>query len=326
MAEALHMTFRSNAMLWLLAALPVVLALLVTAEQRRRRLSGRFVSDRVRWTDNGIRGIRPLTVVVGLGASVLALAGPQLGFQLIPVEEREANRVFVVDVSESMDAEDVGTSRLEAAKAVARTLIAAQNGRVALVVFEGEPQVVSPLTTDGDAVATLLDSTQTGEISQPGTDLGAALSAAEKIAGAEMGQKSDIVVISDGEEQGKHLDAALDRARSRGITISTVMIGTPEGATIPVGGHQQALRDTDGQVVTTRAHPEVLQRVAQTTGGHFIRNPRGAAPLASLMSGGSGRRTGRQKLVRIPVDRFQWPLALGIAALLIGSISNRGAE
>ncbi len=68
------------------------------------------------------------------------------------------------------------------------------------------------------------------------------------------------------------------------------------------------------------------ERVAQTTGGHFIRNPRGAAALASLMSGGSGRRTGRQKLVRIPIDRFQWPLALGIAALLIGSISNRGAE
>jgi Ca-activated chloride channel family protein len=199
-----------------------------------------------------------------------------------------------------------------------------QNGRVALVVFEGEPQVVSPLTTDSEAVSALLESIDTGEIPASGTDLGAALQAAEKITEADAAQRSDIVVISDGEDQGKRLDAALEHARMRGVTISTILVGSREGAPIPLEG-RELLRDNDGVVVTTRAHAEVLERVARTTGGHFLDNPRGAADLA-MLSGGMSRETGRQRMVRIPLDRFQWPLALGFAFFLLGSIANRGAE
>ncbi len=324
MAQALGVTFRQPEVLWLLVAVPFALALLVASERRRRRLSRRFVSERMRWVDNGLRVARPAIVAAGLTASLVALAGPQLGFRVVPIEEREANRVFVIDVSESMDAQDVGTSRLEAAKSMAQTLMKSQNGRVALVVFEGEPQVVSPLTTDTEAVSALLESIDTGEIPASGTDLGAALQAAEKIAEADAAQRSDIVVISDGEDQGKRLDAALEHARDRGVAISTILVGSLQGAPIPVEGHE-LLRDNDGAVVTTRAHAEILERVARTTGGHFLDNPRGAADLAAL-SGGLSHATGRQKLVRIPLDRFQWPLALGFALVLFGSIANRGAE
>src|SRR5207253_406046 len=83
----------------------------------------------------------------------------------MPAETRELNRALVVDVSLSMAAEDVGTSRLDAAKAIAKRIIAAHSGRVGLVVFENGADVVSPLTSDGDAVAALVDSLQPGEVS-----------------------------------------------------------------------------------------------------------------------------------------------------------------
>src|SRR5204863_228679 len=86
---------------------------------------------------------RAMSAVLG---GVVAAAGPEAGYTVVPVEQRESNRVLVVDVSLSMLARDVGTSRLDAAKAIARRIIAAHQGRIALVVFEQGADVIAPLT------------------------------------------------------------------------------------------------------------------------------------------------------------------------------------
>jgi hypothetical protein len=88
-----------------------------------------------------VRVLRPWLLGLSIACAVLALAGPHAGYRLVPIVAREANRVLVIDVSNSMAAEDVGTSRLSAAKALAMRLADAQEGRVALVVFEADPDV-----------------------------------------------------------------------------------------------------------------------------------------------------------------------------------------
>ncbi len=221
-----------------------------------------------------------------------------------------------------MRAQDIGTSRLTAAKAVARRLIEASNGRLALVEFEAVPEMVAPLTNDGDAVAAMLDSIQAGEVGQPGSDFGAALAAAQKVVESDPATRADIVLISDGEDQGAKLRDALRHARDRGTPICTILVGTEQGGTIPMP--DGPLRDDSGRVVTTYAHPEVLQQIAGATGGTFIANPFPAHALDPLLAFRGG--TARQRSVRIPIDRYQWPLGLAFAFLLIGSIANRGAE
>jgi Ca-activated chloride channel family protein len=317
------MTFRATAILWLLAAVPAAALFLVVRERLRTRIARRFASERLRGVTMPARSLRPWLLATALLLALLALAGPSAGFTLVPVIARESNRVLVMDVSNSMAATDVGTSRLGAAKAVAMRLAEAQEGRVALVVFEGTPEVVAPLTTDAAAVIALLDTLGPGEIGEPGSDLGNAIVAALRLAESEPGQSTDIVVLSDGEDQGAHVREAVQRAKTRGVKISTVVVGSGQGSTIPTG--RGPLRDTNGEVVTTFARTDVMEEIAQETGGLMLQNPFAERALDPLAARGS-RTTRRETHTRVPVDRYQWPLAFAFAAIFAGSLLNRGAE
>lgn len=318
------MTFRSTELLWLLALVPFALVFFIVRERDRRRTARRFVSERLRGVTNAVRPARPWLLALAIAAGVVALAGPRAGYTTVPVAERESNRIIAIDVSNSMAAEDVGTSRLAAAKAIAARLVAAHAGRVGLVVFESGAEVSSPLTSDGDAVNTLIDTIQPGEVGRPGSDIGSAILAAARVAEADPGQKADVVLISDGEEQGSRLREAIALAKERGLPVHAILIGTAEGTTIPSpdGG---VLEDESGQAVTTYAHAETLETVARATGGTFLENPFSAHALDPLLV---RRAAGKMKQheVRVPIDRYQWPLALAFAALFLGSLVNRGAE
>lgn len=318
------MTFRDLSMLWLLALVPVVLALLVARERHRGRAARRFVAERLRGVANGLRPLRPWLVGTALALALVALAGPRFGFRVVPIEEREANRVIAIDVSNSMLAEDVGTSRLDAAKAIAKRIIDAHQGRVGLIAFEMTGDVVSPLTTDGEAVAALVDTLEAGEIGQPGTDFGGAIQTAMRLVDADPSQRGDVVLISDGEDLGTHLPDALRQAKARGVVVSAVLVGSGQGATIPTPSGEP-LRDENGQPVTTYGRAEVLEKIAAQTGGSFFANPFAEHALDSLAVARAAGAA-KKKDVRVPIDRYQWPLAAAFAALFCGSIANRGAE
>jgi Ca-activated chloride channel family protein len=315
-------SFRAPQMLWLALAVPIALIFFIARERQRIRIGRRFVSERLRGVANPLRALRPWLVAVALLGCVIALAGPEAGFRIVPIEQRESNRVIAIDVSLSMAAQDVGTSRLDAAKAIAKRIIDAQQGRVGLVVFESAAEVVSPLTSDDEAVEALLDSIQAGEVSNPGSDLSVALMAALRLAG-DTAQRGDIVVISDGEDQSTRLDDTVAKLAQRGVPVSTILIGTAAGSTIPRPEGGGDLVDDNGQVVTTYARPEALQKIASATGGKFYANPFGEHALDSLAASGG---TLKQRDVRVPIERYQWPLAFACVAMFLGSLANRGAE
>lgn len=323
MAEALGVTFRWSVLLWLAAAAPVALLLLLVRERTREHLARRFVSERLRGVANTARPLRPWFLALSIVAAVIALAGPRAGYTVVPVETREMNRVLVIDVSLSMMANDVGVARLDAAKAIAKRIVESHAGRIGLIVFEQSPEVVSPLTSDDEAVEALIDSIQPGEVDQPGTDLEAALASAQKLLDSDPTQRGDIVVISDGEDQSGRLDDAERKLRARGVAVSTIAVGTTRGSTIPSGSTAGPLRDDNGEVVVTYAHPETLQAVARATGGRFFENPFGEHALDALAATGGATK---EKDVRVPIERFQWPLGIGFVLLMLGSFVNRGAE
>jgi Ca-activated chloride channel homolog len=323
MAENLGLTFRSLPLLALAIAGPIALAFLIARERHRIRLAKRFISESMRGVANPARALRPYLAALAVLAAAVALAGPRAGYKVMPVEERSSNRVIAIDVSESMGARDVGASRLDAAKAIAKRIVEADTGRVALVVFESRAEVACPLTSDDEGVAELIDSIQPGEVGDPGTDLGSAILKASLLVDLDPAQKGDIIVISDGEDQGSRADEAVRRMRQRGISVTSILVGTTNGSTIPRADGRE-LRDDSGQVVDTYAHPEILERVARATGGRFYENPFGEHDLDSLAA--APGMNGGKRDVKVPIERFQWPLALGVLALMLGSFANRGAE
>jgi hypothetical protein len=115
----------------------------------------------------------------------------------------------------------------------------------------------------------------------------------------------------------------VQRAKSRGIQVSTIVVGSGQGSTIPTANGP--LRDTSGDVVTTIARTEVMSGIARDTGGVALVNPFGANAL-DVLAGGSAAATSRATEARVPIDRFQWPLAIAFALLFAGSLLNRGSE
>lgn len=318
------MIFRDVRFLWLLAAAPLALFFLIARERLRARLARRFVSDRLRGVTNALRPSRPWLAAFAILFAIVALAGPSFGFVTLPFIDREANRVIAIDVSNSMLAEDSGTSRLAAAKALAKRMIDAWDGRVALVIFESRAEIVAPLTSDSEAVDALLESVTAGEVGDPGSDLGSAIDVAIKLIEADPGSKADVVLISDGEDQGTHLQETLRRAKSRNVTVSTIMIGSRQGSTIRTDDGR-VLQNESGDTVTTYAKSETLQAIANATGGVFLDNPFAEQALNPLLV---ARTFGaaKQKTVRVPVDRYQWPLAVAFLFFFAGSLVHRGAE
>lgn len=317
------MTFRDPAMLWILAATPLAAWLLVSAEGARRRAARRFASERLRGVATPGRPLRPWFLTFGLVAGIVAFAGPRAGYHVIPMTARESNRVLVIDVSNSMAAEDVGTSRLAAARAIATGLAVAQQGRIAVAVFEGSSEIVSPLTTDAGAVASLVETLQPGEVGDPGSDLGGAVLTALRLIEGDPAQKADIVVISDGEDQRGRVAEAVARARGRGVHVSAILLGTAAGATIPTPAGP--LRDESNQIVTTHAKREYLEQLVSGTGGRLLKNPFSKDALGPLLRTGP-EGVSRETETRVPIERFQWPLGFAFAAFLAGSLLHRGGE
>lgn len=313
------MSFRDPEWLWLLVALPAVLLLLIARERQRRSLANRFVSESLRRSSQFIRAVRPFLITVALAAAVVAYAGPRWGHETVEVRGSSANRIVVLDASNSMLAEDVGTSRLIAAKAVARRVIQSHEGKVGLIVFEGTPQIVSPLTTDSAAVITLLESIEAGESGEPGSNIGAAIREALKLVDIRNAESTDFVLISDGEERGGDAAEAAQEAAGRKIGVRTVTIGTAAGASIP-------LHDEGGNAVVTKADAGLMAEIARASGGRAFENPFGADVVRELAAASSRDRNSAAEQVEIPIERFQWPLGAAILFFFAASVTHRGAE
>lgn len=317
-------TFAQPRLLLLLVPLLLAGVWLARRERVRRSLASRFVSERhrvpARW-----RALRPYVATAGLFLAVIALAGPQLGFTTRTIAALSRNRVFVLDVSNSMDARDIAPSRLAAAKAVLSRLLAAERGgRVGLVIFEKKAEAVAPLTTDTDAVLALLESVRSGETTEAGSDIGEAVRVALNTASVTTAESIEVVVVSDGEDQGNSIALAVSEAARRGIKVHTVMIG--RSAPVPIPDGKGVLRDEKDNVVTTAADATTLRRLANESGGVFLDNPFGAGAIERLQTAPGGSRAAGDREVRVPRERYQWPLAVAFAAFIIAGALNRGAD
>ena len=203
---------------------------------------------------------------------VLAAARPQFGSKLREEKARGIEMMLVVDVSNSMLAEDFEPNRLERTKyAINRLFDGLKQDRVGLIVFAGEPRVQLPITSDyrmAKAFARRIDPSQ---VSVQGTAIGKALEQALLSFSGETDEKRSraIILITDGENHDDDAVAVAKRAAEQGIRIYTIGIGTPEGAPIEIDG--EFIRDEQGEMVVSKLNEEMLAQIADLTGGAYVR-------------------------------------------------------
>ncbi len=200
----------------------------------------------------------------------LGMARPQMGAVLKEHTARGAEVMIVLDVSNSMLAEDYSPNRLERAKlAISRVVDKLRDDRIGLVVFAGNSFVQLPITTDYVSAKMFLNSISTGSVPIQGTAMGEAISTALRSFSAQSDKSRAIIVITDGENHEDDPVAAAEQAASMGVRVFTIGVGSPQGTMIPLedGGY---LEDRDSNPVVTRLDDKVLQDVAAAGKGLYI--------------------------------------------------------
>ncbi len=206
---------------------------------------------------------------------ILALSRPVWGSELIAVETQGVSIVFALDVSKSMDAEDILPSRLERAKLSLEDLLNKLSGNeLGLVVFAGSALLQFPLTTDTLSASALVEQVTTNSISAQGTNIADAIRLSiQSLAAASKG-KHIIILLTDGEGHEGDVNSAVAEASQRGITIYSIGYGESAGALIPVRNPDGSIsdkRDQTGNQVHSALDEKTLTTIATSTGGSYER-------------------------------------------------------
>jgi len=308
------MTFGRPLALVVLTAIPLLVGLAVWLERRRRAGSARFTSaallpNLVEVFPGRRRWIPQALFLVALTALIVGMARPHAH---VSVPRHEATVVLAMDVSRSMSATDVKPSRLLAAEGAASAFIdrVPRTYNIAIVAFGTHAFIALPPTTDRALAHTAIDDLHFGE----GTAIGDAVTIAATISQRIRSQDGtvppeSVLLISDGASQGGKVPpaTAARRAKTLGVPVSTVLVGTPSGIVNVklVGGFNERV-----QVPPSAA---TLEEIAKTTGGEYFQAAT-AAQLSAVykhLATRIGHRTENRELT----DAFA---AGALAFLLVG--------
>jgi Ca-activated chloride channel family protein len=227
--------------------------------------------------------------LVGLGGTLaaVALAGPAWERIEQPVYRSAQALVIALDLSRSMDAEDVSPSRLARAKLKLLDILEhRRSGQTALIVYSGNAFTVTPLTTDTDTIAALVSSLSTDIMPSQGSNPAAAVEKARQLLEQAGAGNGTILLITDGGVTPAAIDAAKE-ARQAGHRLSILGIGTLEGAPIPERGGG-FVTDWSGQIAVPRLEARELGDLAEAGGGRFSVMTTDSSDLARLQIGDFG--------------------------------------
>ena len=206
---------------------------------------------------------------LALASFIIALARPQFGTRMEKQERQGIEALIVLDVSNSMMAEDVKPNRLEKAKMMISNMVEnMKDDKVGLVVFAGQAFNQLPITSDYVSAKMFLNSISTESIPIQGTAIGDAISTAVRGFSAQSEHSRAIIVITDGENHEDDAVAAAKQAAEAGIKVYTIGVGSADGQPIPMNG--ELLKDKDGNIVVTRLDEETLRKVASAGGGAYV--------------------------------------------------------
>jgi Ca-activated chloride channel family protein len=297
------MTFATPLALLALPLIPLVVLALVLARRRRIRYAIRYpaldvlagVVERERWG----RWIPAALLVLALTALLLGAARPMAR---VPVPRDEATVMLVIDVSGSMNADDVEPTRLEAAQRAASRFLDRLPARfqVGLVAFASQAETLVPPTTDREAVRSALATLNASGGTAMGDGLARALDVIEAARKQAAGRGAPpttadpaapgtttptpgspeagpvqppvtpavTLLLSDGANSvGGNPFVQAERARQLKVPVYTIALGTANG----VLRQPNAFGGTRIQPVPP--DPDSLARIAETSNGRFFQAP-----------------------------------------------------
>ena len=265
---------------WVLLAVPVIILLFLIMVFWQKRIRKRFGNGELlaRLTPNKsyLKPVFKLVLVcLAIAALVIALVNPKMGTKMETVKREGVDIVFAIDVSKSMDAEDIAPSRIEKSKQlVSQILNNLGSDRVGIIAYAGGAFPQLPITTDYSSAKMFLQAINTDMMSSQGTAISEAIELATTYYDDDSQTNRVLVILSDGEDHEGEVENIAEEAAEKGIRIFTVGVGTEKGAPIPIkrqGIIQNYKKDNQGETVITKLDPATLQEIAEATDGSYIK-------------------------------------------------------
>ena len=204
----------------------------------------------------------------------IGLANPKIGTELNSINREGVDIVFAIDVSKSMLAEDVAPNRLLRSKRIISEIINSLNSdRVGIVAYAAQaiPQV--PLTTDFASVKNFLQIIDTDMLSSQGTSIDSALNLAANFFDQNSETNRVLILLSDGEDHDDIPESLINLIIENNINLISIGVGQDNGSTIPIkvnGRFDSYKKDSNGEVVITKRNSEILNKIANSSGGEYI--------------------------------------------------------
>ncbi len=273
--------FANPEYLYTLYIIPVIVVLYWFYRKNRSKLLEKFSEKKLHSilfpSSSGWKNtVKFSLVITSLLFLIIAAANPQVGTKMQEVKQTGIDVFICLDVSLSMQAEDIKPNRLEKAKFQIANLINRLHGdRIGLVIFSGEAYVQIPLTTDYSAANLFLSAVDFNSVPQAGTAIASAITLALKSFDKKTPTEKVIIIITDGEDHEGDINSAVTEANNEGVKIFTIGLGSTDGSPIPVynaRGEQIGFKkDNQGNVVLTKLDEETLKQIASSANGEYYR-------------------------------------------------------
>jgi Ca-activated chloride channel family protein len=224
-----------------------------------------------------------LSLLVG-SLLITAFAGPAWKTISQPLMKSQSGLVIALDLSPSMDAEDIKPSRLQRAIYKIKDLLdLRKDGQTALIVFSKDPFVVTPLTEDRETIKALLPALSTQIMPSSGHRVSQAITKGAELL-SQGGISKGAILLVTSELTQKEMEEAIDIARQKDVKISILGVGTEEGSPIAKseGGF---LKDEKGALVLSKLSHGNLAQLAKSTQGNYTMLSLDDHDLHQLMKG-----------------------------------------
>ncbi len=193
---------------------------------------------------------------------ILALSRPVIEQEPIKSERIFSDVIVAVDLSFSMQAQDIQPSRLVKAKEILSSLVRIKHdSRFGVLGFTTNAIVLSPLTEDSELLIHLFNGLDDKLIITKGSSIMPALKLARKMSKSK---NPSVVILSDGGDALNYEDEA-NFAKEKGLVVNILMLGTKLGSTIKLD-NGELLKDEMDDIVVSRANENIKQISNMTNG------------------------------------------------------------
>lgn len=314
----------NNWYLLLLLLLPLLGYLIINftkwTKQKRELFADKRFRDELFKTNSRFSRFFPFLYLMASLFLIISIVDVLSGSEEVEVKQKMNNVIFLLDVSNSMNAQDVEPDRLTQAKnIIINTMGQMTNDKVGIVVFAGEAASIMPLTTDFTAVETYVGGVETSIVKMQGTDfLKAMQTSAVKFKNVAKGSRK-IVLLSDGEDNEGNEKAAARLANTEGIMVVSVGIGTEEGAPIPeyVFGQLMGYKtDLSGQTVISKRQTNALNEISTKTGGTYVDGNNLESATTQIIDGLAATSGSSSTIIKSQNAVHYYQYFLGVAILI----------